>query len=124
MKASQVQKFEEGIAKRIKTMRKHVVEMCTLLRNLHEEIYQKRNLEERFKAPLKNHFRDIYWSLKLHLVFHLGIPQTNTTETADIELQEVGKLFGLENEEINRQPDQECAIDPGSKLLEIVSMHF
>lgn len=62
---------------------------------------------------IKQHFKDIYWSLRLHLVFHFG------RDTVDLEnLRKVGEYLELDT---GRQPGVECAIDPGSKLLVIVS---
>ena len=58
---------------------------------------------------LKQSFNDIYGSLKLHLIFH----QKAVSE----ELNKLGQEIGLTGEELN----ETCAIDPGSKLLEIVS---
>lgn len=61
---------------------------------------------------VKQHFVDIYWSLKLHLVFLLG------PEAANVEkLEDLRELLGL----TNQLPRRDQAIDPGSKLLEIVS---
>ena len=61
---------------------------------------------------VKQHFEDIYWSLKLHLVFHLG------PEAANLEkLKELRVLLRL----VDQLPKREKAIDPWSKLLEIVS---
>ncbi|MCG8406888.1 MAG: hypothetical protein MI923_16950 [Phycisphaerales bacterium] len=62
---------------------------------------------------IKQHFKDIYWSLRLHLEFHFG------GDAVDLEnLRKVGEYLELDT---GRQPGVECAIDPGSKLLEIVS---
>ena len=62
---------------------------------------------------IKQHFKDIYWSLRLHLEFHFG------RDAVDLEnLRKVGENLGLDTQ---CQPGVECAIDPGSKLLEIVS---
>ena len=72
-------------------------------------------LAERHGVPkkVKQHFEDIYWSLKLHLVFLPG------TEGAKLEKLEVlRKLLGLPTDKL---PQRDQAIDPGSKLLEIVS---
>lgn len=86
-------------------LKRDVIAMCDLLLLL----------AERHGVPkkVKQHFEDIYWSLKLHLVFLLG------TEGAKLEKLEVlRKLLGLPTDKL---PQRDQAIDPGSKLLEIVS---
>ena len=101
---------------------KDVFEVCKLLKKLDEKCRPRKNKElpECFKDSLRKHFRDIYWSLKLHLLFHLGIGESS----ADSELQNVGRLHmvDLTDGEISKLPDQEHAIDPGSKFIEIVSI--
>ena len=86
-------------------LKRDVIAMCDLLLFL----------ADRHGVPkkVKQHFEDIYWSLKLHLVFLLG------TEGAKLEKLEVlRKLLGLPTDKL---PQRDQAIDPGSKLLEIVS---
>ena len=62
---------------------------------------------------IKQHFKGIYWSLRLHLEFHFG------RDAVDVEnLRKLGEDLGLDT---LYQPWVKCAIDPGSKLLEIVS---
>ena len=109
------------IARRSQRLRyrveKDVLEVCKLLKKLNDECSSTENkdLPKTLKDTLRKHFRDIYWSLKLHLLFHLGIGES----TADSKLQEV---VHLTDEEMNELPDQKHAIDPGSKLMEIVSI--
>ena len=89
-------------------LKRDVIAMCDLLLSLVKEhgVPQK----------VKQHFEDIYWSLKLHLVFLLG------TEDANLEkLEELRVLLGLPTHQL---PQRDQAIDPGSKLLEIVSKNF
>lgn len=98
-----------------------VHEVCRILTELDEELCKPRNskdLPESLKASLRKHLIDIYWSLKLHLFFHLG------KSNADPRLQNVGRLHmvALTDEEMSKLPDQSHATDPGSKLIEIVSM--
>lgn len=63
---------------------------------------------------VKQHFRDIYRSLKLHMEFH-GFGRDAAADI--LNLRKVGDLeLGADD-----APEIECAIDPGSKLLEIVS---
>ena len=90
---------------------KHDVDcMSQLLWSLLEECNKRpKSLPEK----IKQHFKDIYRSLRLHLEFHFG------RDAVDLEnLRKVGLHLGLDTQ---RQPEVECAIDPGSKLLEIVS---
>ena len=56
----------------------------------------------------------------MHLVFHLGI--ADELQQIDELLNVVGAWGGLTNEEMNELPDQDCVVDPGSKLLEMVSI--
>ena len=109
-----VEEIVKGVDNLRNSLENHVSEMCTLLKSLIEEI-NKRGLPEEFKNSLEKHFQDIYWSLKLHVVFHLG-------RRVHVELQEVGYLAGLTRDELAKVPDQNSAIDPWSKLVEIVSM--
>lgn len=87
-----------------KKLKDDVIAMCDLLLLL----ANNRTVPNK----VKQHFEDIYWSLKLHLVFHLG------QEAANLEkLEELRVLLGL----VDQLPQREKAIDPWSKLLEIVS---
>ena len=91
-----------------------VIVMCELLYQL-IEVYADR-LDEKTKRK----FADIYWSLKLHLLFHLGADTARNL----LELKMLGSLLKLTDEELNTLPNEERAIDPGSKLLEIVSINL
>ena len=51
----------------------------------------------------------------MHVKFRLGGAVEIT------ELNTLGQKIGLTESELNALPGLECAIDPGSKLLEIVS---
>ena len=100
---------------------KDVNQVCQILTKLDEKCRPRKSedLPESLKASLREHFRDIYWSLKLHLVFHLG-----AESNADSELQNVGRLYmvDLKDEEMSELPDQNHATDPGSNFVEIVSI--
>ena len=88
-----------------KKLKDDVIAMCDLILLL---LANNRTVPKK----VKQHFEDIYWSLKLHLVFHLG------PEAANLEkLEELRVLLGL----VDQLPQREKAIDPWSKLLEIVS---
>ncbi len=108
-----INKLAKGIYSVKKRLRKDVVEMCKLLNLL---VVERPEILER--PDLKTHLQDIYWSLKFHLVFHFGNGQEYPRE-----LQELGGMIGLENA-LENLPDQNSAIDPWSKLMEIVIMHF
>lgn len=64
---------------------------------------------------VKQHFRDIYRSLELHMEFH-GFGRDAAADI--LNLREVGEYLELGADDA---PEIECAIDPGSKLLKIVS---
>ena len=66
---------------------------------------------------VKQHFRDIYRSLELHMEFH-GFGRDAAADI--LNLRKVGEYLELGADDA---PEIECAIDPGSKLLEIVSKH-
>lgn len=112
--------IKNRIAGGIKALQRRMVsdvdQICrTILIPLAEE-FEERDLSEELSERLRGYFRDIYWSLKVHLMFHLGIANEN-----DEVLRAVGVWGGLTDEQMNVLPDQNCAIDPGSKLLEMVS---
>lgn len=109
-----VKKYIEEIANVLDTrskknkLKRDVIAMCEILLSLVKE--------HGVPKKVKQHFEDIYWSLKLHLVFLLG------TEDANLEkLEELRELLGLPSDQL---PQRDQAIDPGSKLLEIVSKNF
>ena len=55
----------------------------------------------------------------MHVMFHLRI--ADKLQEIDELLNVVGAWGGLTNEEMNELPDQDHVIDPGSKLVEMVS---
>ena len=117
---AEVHRYIEEIVtgdKRIrKRLEKDVPAMCAMLSQLVDDFYKKVANERDLLQRLKRSFNDIYGSLKLHLKFHLG-------DTAEItELNTLGEEIGLTEEERDALPGIECAIDPGSKILEIVSI--
>lgn len=93
---------------------KHDVDgMSQLLLRLLKECNERPRKSSSLPEKIKQHFKDIYWSLRLHQEFHFE------RDAVDLEnLRKVGEDLGLDTQ---RQPGVECAIDPGSKLLEIVS---
>ena len=116
--------LEKRIVKPIITsngrMERDVRQMCAkILIPLIKE-FGKYDLPEELLKRLRGYFKDIYWSLKVHLMFHLGI--ADELQQIDKLLNEVGAWGGLTNEEMNELPDQNRVVDPGSKLLEMVSI--
>lgn len=63
-------------------------------------------------------FSAIFWSLKLHLEFHC-VPVSSDGQEV---LKKLGEFLKLK--ELNRSLDQEYAVDPVSKVVEIVSTQF
>ena len=89
-----------------------VVRMCDLLSLLLDRCMESPNP---LPENVKQHFRDIYRSLKLHMKFH-GFGRDAAADI--LNLRKVGEYLELGADDA---PEIECAIDPGSKLLEIVS---
>ena len=119
----EVEYLKKRIAQGIKVLgskiEEDVAQMCEIIlipltKILGESDFSKESLER-----LRGYFRDIYWSLKVHLMFHLGY--ANVLEEIDELLNVVGAWGGLTNEEMNELPDQNHVVDPGSKLVEMVS---
>lgn len=103
----------KGVQNIEKKLQNDVKDMCErVLLPLVEEC-KTRTLNRDVRQRLKQSFKDIYRSLKLHLKFHLRAEPN--------ELNKLGQEIGLTREELDPLPWRECAIDPGSKLLEIVS---
>ena len=107
-----VEEIVRGVDSIEKRLEKDVRGMCDLVLDLVREC--RARLSNEVYQRLKQSFKDIYGSLKLHLQFH-----PRAVEPA--ELKTLGEEIGLTPKELNKLPDKECAIDPGSKLLEIVS---
>ncbi|XP_068702689.1 uncharacterized protein [Montipora foliosa] len=83
--------------------------MCNLVLKLPTAAYRNEST--------RNHLKVIYWSLKLHLLFHLG--EEAATEHPD--LRDLGNHLHLTEEELARLPNETHAHDPGSIFLQIVS---
>ena len=112
-----VQEFVEGLDKLERKLTEDVKDVCKVIVRLDGECRRLR-MPEASKIPLKKHFRDIYCSLRFHMMFHLGLDLQ--------ELRKLGKLelVQLTDEQMDQFPDLSWAIDPGSKILEIVSTVF
>lgn len=92
-----------------------VVRMRDLISLLLEECRRRTNS---LPENLKQHFKDIYWSLKLHMKFHGFGRDAAAADLLNLREQDEYYDLGLG---ADYTPEIEQAIDPGSKLLEIVS---
>ena len=109
-----------GFTKRRSGLTRDVDEMCELLQNLralflchlpvNRKLYHSRRLFDDGCSA-------IYWSLKLHLALHCG----NDHALEHENLKEVGRSLNINELEV---PLEEHAVDPGSKVLELVSTQF
>ena len=112
-----IQEVVNGVKNIKKRLVRDVEKMCELLCHLFEKYSDKMIDHE----ATTRHLRDIYWSLELHLSFHLQ----PGAERRLPEFDRLGGLLKLTDKEYNSGiPKEECAIDPGSKFLEIVSIHL
>ena len=123
-----VKEIDHGIKKLENRLERDVTNLCTILlaaycnfRNSMESQTPNKNALDNLRQKLFDNYSAIYWSLKLHLVFHMGYDQA-------LQHEKLKKLHDLLNypEELwkwERPPGLEHAVDPGSKVLEIVSMH-
>lgn len=109
-----VQEFVRSLQKVENRLTKDVKTMCKLVQRLGSSCFF--GLPEPCKISLKKHFRDIYRGLKFHMMFHSGHDLK--------ELRDLGSLdfIGLTNSEIEELPNAFWAIDPASKIVEIISV--
>ena len=126
MDEKEVRSIVRRIEKVEKRLDRDVAGMCRLLKVLAKEIEKRRGLPGHVADLLRKPFHDIYKSLKLHLVFHSGADLSRFDATK--ELQDLGVLIRLNDEELQTKPDENSALeycaDPWSTLLEFVSRHF
>lgn len=100
-----------------------VVELCVKVLipicEVCKDIAEKEEIMPESLEFLKENFTDIYWTLKLHIVFYAGLETANKVK----QLCKLGQLLELPQKKLSEHyPEKERAIDPGSKLLEIVSI--
>ena len=118
-KADAVKEIVQGIVSLERCLERNVKEICTALTAfLLEPCNELPGRDADLTAKLRKHLSDIYWTLKLHLFFHLG----EYTALRHEELQQFGKSLQLTNDELQTLPSKEHAIDPGTKVLEAVSI--
>ena len=75
------------------------------------------NQPSQLQELLLGRYNAIYWSLKLHITFHIGEERALQHE----ELRNLGSFIKLTSELLKKLPGEEHAVDPGSEVLEIVS---
>ena len=113
-----------------KNIGKYVIEVCDVLDLFVKEyVDMKRNSKRKnpsLDSTLKEHFTAIFWSLKLHLKFHCNATAPSDDTQADEKLKDMARweLVCLTADHMNKDPDEKNVIDPGSKILEIVSRHL
>lgn len=109
-----------GFKNRRKRLSNDVHEMCKLLRHVRKLFYEKLKSNPKLDQSRKL-FDDgcsaIYWSLKLHLALHCG----NDHASRHKYLKKVGRSLKINELDV---PLEEHAVDPGSKVLELVSTQF
>ena len=102
---------------------KDVVELCVKVLipicEVYRDIVEKEEIMPERLEFLKENFTDIYWTLKLHIACYAGLETANKVK----KLCKLGRLLELPQKKLSEHyPEKERAIDPGSKLLEIVSI--
>lgn len=117
-KADAVKEIAKGIKGLERRLERNVKEICTTLTALLLEPNELPGRDSDLTVKLRKHLSDIYWTLKLHLFFHLGEYTALTHEG----LERFGKSLKLTNDELQTLPSEKHAIDPGSKVLEAVSI--
>lgn len=109
-----IEEIVRGVENIERRLANDVKDMCKPLSLLVDSCKKRAPNKEDIPQGLKQSFKDIYGSLKLHINFHLY-------ELEVSELTALGNKIGLTEIELNAFSGPECAIDPGSKVLEIVS---
>ena len=116
-----IQEIVTGFTNRRSGLTRDVNEMCELLENLGTLFYDHLEVNPKLDHSRKL-FHDgcsaIYWSLKLHLALHCG----NYNASKHENLRKMG--CSLKINELDNVPLEEHAVDPGSKVLELVSTQF
>lgn len=109
-----IQEIVKGVDNIEKRLAKDVKDMCNLLSLLLNDCKERVSNNGDIPQELKQSFKDIYGSLNLHMKFHLYEREVS-------ELKNLGEKIGLTEKELGDLPDIPGVIDPGSKVLEIVS---
>ena len=108
-----------------KRLERDVKEVCDLLQSImklrrEEGVDPSLGENGELESQLQSSFLSIYMCLKLHLAFHLGEYSALNHKELRTFAREILKL--PDGPEMNSLPDERHAVDPGSKVLEIVSM--
>ena len=116
-----MEEIYNGLTNLRKRLEKDVRQMCELVHTLRAEFYKA--LEENpplkvYKGSFDKCCLAIYRSLKLHLAFHFG----DDIALAHEKLGILGRSLDLNG--LDEVPNEEHTVDPGSKVLEIVSRQF
>lgn len=110
-----IQEIAIGNEKLEDRLERDVTEVCKCL----DENFARPFFHTIIKSQLQKNLSDIYWCLKLHLAFHLGPERALQHE----KLKEFGHdVLKLTEEQLNNLPDETHAIDPGSKVLEMINV--
>jgi len=112
----EIEEVVKGSVNIEKQLERDVDQMCTLLSVLDAGRFSRVDMTTRLESQRKK-FIEVYWILKLHLLFHLG----SRIAVEHKNLKELGSSLGLTNADLDRLPGKGHAVDPGSKILEILS---
>ena len=110
-----------------KRLQRDVTEYCTVLEKIMKSPSEEGvdlSLQENFnlKSLLQKNFVDVYMCLKLHLAFHFGKNiALQHTELSELPAKLGSHLSHEAEAEVKTLPGPRYAIDPGSKILEMVS---
>ena len=118
--------FRTYIADRMKLFRETITQdVNEFLEAILEPLGMKYFMEEEYSlndelvTKLRGCFKDLYWSLRVHLYLHLK-ELVMPPDTGRL-LEMVGRWGDLSDDEMKMYIDSNHIIDPASKLLEMVS---
>ena len=118
---SSLLKRVQNIEKRLES---DVDKVCCLLELIMTHLCEKglitQGKNRSLASKIHRNLSDICMSMKLHLAFHLGEESALNHEKLKTFAHNILEL--PDEPEINTLPEPSHAIDPGSKVLEIVSM--
>ena len=113
-----IEEFVRGIENIEDTLESDVSVLCNRLLLLGNDFaLVASNQPSQLQELLLGRYNAIYWSLKLHITFHIGEERALQHE----ELRNLGSFIKLTSELLKKLPGEEHAVDPGSEVLEIVS---
>lgn len=113
-----IKEFVRGIEYIEDKLESDVSVLCSHLLSLGDDFtLVVSNQRSQLRELLLGRYNAIYWSLKLHIAFHIGQERALQHK----ELRNLGSFIGLTSELLENLPGKEHAVDPGSEVLEIVS---